>query len=117
VSAAGDPNTGYAVVFGGEQMAVGGTSGSTPFWAGVMADMKQYLAAKGAEPTWLLDPVLYRIASAKQPFPPFHDVVRGGDRYHIAGPGWDYSTGWGTPDVYNLARDIAALARAKGLNP
>jgi hypothetical protein len=25
------------------------------------------------------------------------------------GPGWDYSTGLGSPDVYGLARDLTAL--------
>jgi kumamolisin len=38
----------------------------------------------------------------------FHDVTTGGNRFHDAGPGWDYVTGLGTPDV---ARLLAAAAR------
>jgi len=34
--------------------------------------------------------------------------VRGGNRHFTATPGWDYATGLGTPDVYGLARDLAA---------
>jgi kumamolisin len=33
----------------------------------------------------------------------FHDVVRGGNLLQQAGPGWDYSTGLGTPRVGPLA--------------
>jgi hypothetical protein len=55
-----------------------------------------------------LAPALYRLAASRPPFPAFHDVVRGGNRHFTATPGWDYATGLGTPDVYGLARDLAA---------
>ena len=59
-----------------------------------------------------LAPTLYKLASTKQPFPPFHDVVAGGNRHFDAGPGWDYSTGLGSPDVWNLGRDIVKYLKA-----
>ena len=37
----------------------------------------------------------------------FHDIAAGRNLYYPATPGWDYATGLGTPDVYNLARDLA----------
>ena len=33
------------------------------------------------------------------------------NRHYDAGPGWDYATGLGSPDVYNLARDLVAYLR------
>jgi kumamolisin len=53
-----------------------------------------------------LGPVLYQIAAAQPPGAVFHDVVRGGNLLYSAGPGWDYSTGLGTPRVAPLARAI-----------
>jgi subtilase family serine protease len=40
------------------------------------------------------------------PAPPFHDVTVGGNRYYPATSGWDFATGLGSPNVYNLAQDI-----------
>jgi hypothetical protein len=36
----------------------------------------------------------------------FHDVIRGGNLLHEAVPGWDYSTGLGSPRVAPLANAI-----------
>jgi len=41
----------------------------------------------------------------------FHDVIRGGNLLYSAGPGWDYSTGLGTPRVAPLARAIVDLLK------
>jgi kumamolisin len=40
--------------------------------------------------------------------PGFHDVTTGTNRYYPATRGWDFATGLGSPDVYNLAQDVAA---------
>jgi kumamolisin len=54
-----------------------------------------------------MGPLLYRAAAR---FPKaFHDVTKGGNRYFNAGPGWDYATGLGSPDVAELAKAIVAL--------
>ena len=37
--------------------------------------------------------------------------------YYDAGPGWDYATGLGSPDVYNLARDLVAYLRTNPCGP
>jgi kumamolisin len=106
VSAAADPDSGFFVATGGQVVAIGGTSAATPFWAGSMVLIRQYAKKNGIKRLGFVAPALYRLASAKQPFPPFHDVVAGGNRYYDAGPGWDFSTGLGSPDVWNLARDL-----------
>lgn len=85
-----------------------GTSQASPFWAGVWALMQEYARKHGAPITEPADQLLYRLAATQQPFPPFHDVTIGGNRLSDATPGWDLATGLGSPDAYNLARDIAA---------
>jgi kumamolisin len=111
VSAAADGDSGFAVVFGdGEPSSVGGTSAAAPFWAASTALVSQYVEARGQRLPFL-NTVIYALASTRPAFPPFHDVVKGGNRRDDAGPGWDFATGLGSPDVYNLARDVADLLR------
>ncbi len=114
VSAAADSDSGFYIVSGGQLTTVGGTSAATPFWAGSMLLIHQYVQKQKAGKLGFVAPLLYQIASTKQPYvPAFHDVVRGGNRLDAAGPGWDYSTGLGSPDVWNLARDIVAALKSK----
>jgi kumamolisin len=68
--------------------------------------IRQYAMVKGIDGLGSVTPTLYRIAADPRPFPAFHDVTRGGNRLYNCTPGWDYATGLGSPDVYNLARDI-----------
>ena len=106
VSADADPNTGWALYTGGSLGSVAGTSAAAPFWAGAMALVEQYAHAHGVKRLGFIDPMLYRLASTPQPEPPFHDVTVGTNRHYPATPGWDFATGLGSPDVYNLARDV-----------
>jgi len=95
-SANADPNTGYRVVANGALTVVGGTSGSTPLTAGLVA------AAKSVDSTLpgLLTPRVYRqVATACR------DITTGSDGYPAA-PGWDPATGCGSP---NGVAFIAAL--------
>lgn len=106
VSANADPNSGWALVTGGSLSPTAGTSAAAPFWAGAMALIEQYARQHGVGRLGFVDPMLYRIASTPQVAPPFHDVTIGTNRFFPATPGWDFATGLGSPDVYNLARDI-----------
>jgi kumamolisin len=107
VSAAADPDSGFAVAVRGEVTSVGGTSAATPFWAGSMLLIHQYAKKQGLAKLGFVAPALYRLATklsgAKSPY---HDVTRGGNRHYNAGPGWDYSTGLGSPDVWALAQAL-----------
>ncbi|HEY4346581.1 MAG TPA: hypothetical protein VGM80_03255, partial [Gaiellaceae bacterium] len=85
-----------------------------PFWAASMLLAEQYAAKHGVKKTCFLAPILYKLAYTKQPYPAFHDVTHGGNRHYDAGRGWDYATGLGSPDVYNLTRDLTAYIRAHG---
>lgn len=115
ISAAADPDTGYAVYYtveGGAWTMIGGTSGAAPFWAGITALFGEVNERAGVGRTGFLNPVLYAIAEEAEPNTVLHDVVRGGDLLHRAGPGWDYATGLGSPDVTALAAAIVEYLRA-----
>jgi subtilase family serine protease len=107
VAAAADADSGYLVVDQGEQLRVGGTSGAAPFWAASMLLVRQYVAEEGGpEGLGYVNPLLYEIAREEGEASPFNDVTRGGNRLHNATPGWDYSTGLGSADVFELAQAV-----------
>jgi subtilase family serine protease len=112
VSANADPNSGWALVTGGSLAPTAGTSAAAPFWAGVLTLIEQYARQHGVKRLGYVNPMLYRIASTAQPAPPFHDITLGSNRYYPATPGWDFATGLGSPDVYNLARDVVQYLRS-----
>jgi len=116
VSADADPLTGYAVYYSdsgcSEQcwQIVGGTSAATPLWASLVLLINQLVEQHGQRPLGFLDQLLYQLGtgagnSITAPLP-FHDITIGGNLYYDATPGWDYSTGWGSPDGAVLAQDL-----------
>lgn len=114
VSADADPLTGYRIYYSGKNdcagsdcwAVVGGTSAAAPFWAGLIALADQ----QGQRKLGFLNPALYALGQASAGgASPFHDVTGGGNLYYPATPGWDYSTGWGSPDSAALV--AALLAR------
>jgi uncharacterized protein (TIGR03437 family) len=96
----------------------GGTSASSPSFAGVVALLNQYLVSKGdlANPgLGNINPELYRLARTTTGV--FHDITQGNNMVPCvagssgcvdgllgfsAGPGYDLATGLGSIDVYNL---------------
>jgi kumamolisin len=113
-----DPMSGVAIYTnsgnGIAWTAGGGTSQSAPIWAGIAALTNQYLQTKGLHTLGFLNPALYQIAAHPTPYPAFHDVTQGSNLYYSATPGYDMTTGLGTPDVWNLARDLEAYQRGAG---
>jgi subtilase family serine protease len=89
----------------------GGTSAAAPFWAASMLLVQQYAAQHGAGKlaTCFAAPILYDLAATHQPVPPFHQITNGTNGYYRATPGWNYATGLGSPDVFNLAQDYASF--------
>ena len=118
VAADADPMSGVAIYTnsgsGSAWTAGGGTSQSAPIWAGIAALTNQYLQTKGLHALGFLNPALYQIAAHPTPYPAFHDVTQGNNLYYPATPGYDMTTGLGTPDVWNLARDLEAYQRGAG---
>lgn len=112
VSYDADPNTGVLVIEGSGQFAVGGTSASSPQWAGLVALASQ----AGNHRYGSIAPKLYNLTS-------YHDITSGSDGFFNAGTGWDYPTGLGTPDanlfVSSLAGPVVPLRSSnifQGLN-
>ena len=108
VAADADPTTGNLVISGGSVQQGGGTSLATPIWAGFTALMDQYLESQQHPPVGFFNPLLYGLANGSPAYAPFHDITLGGNDLYPATPGYDMVTGLGSPDVWNLARDLAA---------
>lgn len=114
VAAAGDPETGYRIRFTdpdsrtADWVQIGGTSAAAPFWAGSMALVRQLALHEGVGRLGFVDPMLYELAAGTDGATLFHDVAQGGNLDQTAGPGWDYATGLGSPDVTALAGAIVA---------
>jgi subtilase family serine protease len=106
VAAAGDPHTGFHVIFEGQDAQIGGTSAATPLWAATVALINQDLKKNGLREAGFANPALYWMGqnSSKLPAPPFHDVTTGNNLAYDAGPGWDFATGWGSMDAAALDR-------------
>ena len=109
VSADADPASGAAIIdAGGSHSQGGGTSQAVPIWAGITALINEYLARHGHRSIGWMNPALYYLARSHDPYPPFHDITVGTNLYYTAGPGYDMTTGLGSPDAWNLARDLSA---------
>jgi len=84
------------------QFRVNGTSAAAPLFAGLVADA---VAFRGQR-LGFINPYLYSLGySSDDWYQAFNDVTTG-DNGYPAGTGWDYVTGIGTPDAWNLVRDL-----------
>jgi len=113
VAALADPFTGMRIVYQGKPAVGGGTSLSAPIWAGFAAIINQYLSENGGGPIGNLNPLLYEMAQGAR-LPGFRDITLGGNAVDSAGPGYDLTTGLGSPNIDNLARNLLALQRSAG---
>jgi subtilase family serine protease len=111
VAADGSPASGYSIYSGGSNQEIGGTSAATPFWTGSFALIDELAERETGRALPFITPLLY--AAAARDRSAFYDVTLGGNRFYRAGPGWDYSTGLGTPNMARLASDIIAEARRR----
>ncbi|HZS79014.1 MAG TPA: protease pro-enzyme activation domain-containing protein [Ktedonobacteraceae bacterium] len=116
VSADADPATGYAVYCtvtaagcsSSGWIVVGGTSAAAPMWAGSTALINEYLQQQQKSRLGFANPTLYALTSANPQYAPFHDITSGTNLYYPATTGYDEASGIGSPDIYNIARDVAA---------
>jgi kumamolisin len=111
VAADGSPASGYSIYSGGSNQEVGGTSAAAPFWTGSFALIDELAERQTGRALPFIAPLLYEAAGGDRSA--FYDVTLGGNRFYRAGPGWDYSTGLGTPDMARLAGDVIAEARIR----
>jgi subtilase family serine protease len=128
--AASGEHDGYAIYAHGELISVGGTSASSPSFAGVISILNQYLSAKGTivKPgLGNINPVLYNLAQNGSGI--FHDVTTGNNVVPCAGgskgcvtgsfgypaaSGYDLATGLGSIDAYKLVAQWSSLPAVAG---
>jgi len=84
----------------------GGTTFSTPMWAGYMALVNQQAVANGNSPIGFLNPALYTIGLGVDYGLDFHDITSGGNTLGTT-VGYDLSTGWGSPNGNALIQALA----------
>jgi kumamolisin len=95
-----DPQTGYHVLVDGKSMVIGGTSAVAPLWSGLIALLNQKLG----KPLGFLQPALYGLP---QGIEAFNDITKGSNGAFSAGPGWDATTGLGSPSGEKLLNALS----------
>ncbi|MFZ0891146.1 MAG: PKD domain-containing protein [Thermoplasmata archaeon] len=87
------------VYYRGDAISVGGTSLSSPVWAGFTALADQL----GGTSLGSLNPQMYALLRSPAYREVFHDITSGNNGAYSAAPGWDPITGIGSPNVGRLA--------------
>ncbi len=110
-------NGGVIVIFHGKHGVVGGTSAGAPQWAAIVALANEVRGKRGSGPLGAATPQLWTLARGKNDYrQDFHDITVGNNTLFgqdsglpgfSAGPGYDYATGLGTPDVSRLLKDLS----------
>jgi len=111
-------DVGYYTVFQGSGGPVGGTSGATPLWAALIARINAILVQeKGpGKRAGYLTPVLYQNGADGNPVgsSACKDIVSGNNVSaavggYFASPGYDATTGWGSPIGTKLLDALRAI--------
>jgi len=95
----------------GKWIASGGTSAATPIWAAGMALVNQGLIETKRLYVYGPDSFYFVQAHAGK-LKPYYDETKGSNLYYFAGPGWDYTTGLGSPnlpDFYQVIYNNATI--------
>ncbi|HEU5230122.1 MAG TPA: S53 family peptidase [Ktedonobacteraceae bacterium] len=115
IAADADPGTGMAFYIAGRWLKVGGTSASTPLWAGIIAIANQV----AGHPLGFINPGIYKVAASQQANMDFRDITAGNNNVNApiqvqgfqAISGWDAVTGWGAPQASHLIPDLIAALK------
>jgi uncharacterized repeat protein (TIGR03803 family) len=97
----------------GNQGPIGGSSASTPLWAGFAALVNQQAAANGRPSVGFMNPAIYAIGQGSGYGLAFHDITTGNNANgaspsnFFAVPGYDLCTGWGSPAGSNLINALS----------
>jgi len=95
-----------------DHFSEGGTSLASPLWLGMWARVQAHHDA--VDPQTLTaghslgfaNPLIYKLAQGASTADDFNDVTVGANPLP-AGPGWDFPSGWGTPNLKNLIADAS----------
>ena len=118
VACPADPNTGAVLFYNGAQTAVGGTSWSSPTWAGYCALINQARSNAGLSQIGLLGPKIYPLLGSTN----FRDVTSGSNSVgansngkYSAGAGYDPVTGIGVPLMQALTQTLVGSSPLVGV--
>jgi subtilase family serine protease len=102
----GDVGTGNGLAInddnGADQQGAG-TSLSSPLWVGVWARIQA--AAKSSKGLGFANYAIYKLAQSSGGRD-FYDVTVGDNQPYPATPGYDNTTGWGTPEISQIMQDL-----------
>jgi subtilase family serine protease len=115
VAADANPSTGVWIYNQGWGV-VGGTSVSSPLWAGFMADVNEIRADSGLGPAGFVNSFLYETVYGVRGISAnyatdFHDILSGNNGWP-AKAGWDADTGLGSFNVTSLAATLGTNSTA-----
>jgi kumamolisin len=99
LAAAAYPN--IAIYYRGAWLAAGGTSAAAPIVAAGMLLVDQDLRQQG-KTLFGSVPEIYTMANRPGSFRPFNDITGGDNLFYRATRGWDYTTGWGSPNFTGI---------------
>jgi kumamolisin len=109
VACPADPNNGAVLFYNGAQTVVGGTSWSSPTWAGYCALINQARSNAGLSQIGLLGPKIYPLIGSTN----FRDITSGSNSVgansvgkYSAGTGYDPVTGIGVPLMQALTQTL-----------
>lgn len=122
VSMIANPKTGFFIYFKGNWSAVGGTSLSAPFFAGVLGIANQMrfnlnknplttvYSENDTYPLFIQD-IMYNVIYNDETLYKqcFTDIIKGIDGEFVATPGYDIATGLGSPNALNFCTFLANL--------
>jgi pseudomonalisin len=110
-------SNGYTIVSDGEDAGGGGTSLSSPLWAGMWADLIS-TAPPGSTGYGFANQAIYAIAKDPARYAAaFHDITVGANGLNTAHAGYDYLTGFGVPRLAGLIQQVAGVAPAVSRAP
>ncbi len=96
---------------------IGGTSEGSPSWAGITADGDQLDVKVTGHTLGSIDESLYELGNSKNYSNDYHDVTvgnnsAGGLKGYSCTTGWDFVTGWGSPQAYALFSQLVQMQNA-----
>jgi subtilase family serine protease len=103
------PSSGALVLINGSNQQIGGTSLAAPIWTGFWARIQ---SANGNSLPFPAS-TIYQGAASHANW--FHDVTSGSNGGYSAKTGWDYTTGYGSVIIGNLASNWCSGAACGGL--